>query len=230
MTNDSPSDTKLQEIEFRILGLDPGFAHLGLALLVHTIRFDWTARTQLEDVMHIHTKKLAGNGVSQKQDDRRRLGEITTTVLEQINDFQPHIIAFEDYPFVRNARSSVQIALAWGGCFTLARHVQNAAVLVYDPDEVKVAACGNPTAEKIEVIRAIDAKFPEANICEHERLGTDAYVNEVSHGADAVGAGLAASASGKVRLAVGEWRRRAGLDDGALRKVIATAEKPVRRW
>lgn len=230
MTTDS-TVAKTDVIDFRIVGVDPGFKHVGLSLMVHRVRLaDNETETLLEDVFHLETKKDVRDGVTQKQDDRRRLHEIGTAFYEVCADFKPHIFSFEDFPFVRNARSSVQIALAWAACFTLAKTVVGAAVLVFDPMEIKEAVTGNRTAEKIDVIRAVMEKYPDSDVCEVDRLGSKEYVNDVSHAADAVGAGIAASRSGKVRIAVQEWRRRAGLQDAELRKVISDASKPTRLW
>lgn len=216
----------LPVVEFRIMGVDPGFAKLGCGYLRHTVTADEHAscHTELDDVLNITTvkDKARVKAWKGKADDHRRLDEITTAFFEALTEFQPHVLGFEAQPFVRNARVSAQIAMAWGSCWTLARRVFKIPVFVYSPTEIKAVTTGDPNAEKDAVEEAVRAEFP--------LFSGWPEGNDVFHVADAVGAAMAVRASRQFELAVKEWRRkgRTGVD---LREAVAQAKEPVaRRW
>lgn len=207
----------MRNLRIKILGLDPGMAHLGLARLVFDeedgVDGGASART-LEDVLHIPTIK--GPGVEAKEDDRRRIREITTAYVEALRDFEPDVVAFETPPFVRNARSSAQISGAWYACYALTIHLMpDVLVVSLDPHSVKMAACGIEGASKVQVFEGIVTKFPEFD-------GWPVPVTQVftgedsrAHLADACGAALAAYAHERVRRAVRYWTRNRKLEIAA---------------
>lgn len=206
------------------MGVDPGFAKLGCGYLRHCVTEDGGADTQLDDVLNITTEKDAARVKAKKGklDDHRRLDEITLAFFEGVQEFEPHLLAFEAQPFVRNARVSAQIAMAWGSCWTLVRRVLKIPVFVYSPKEIKVITTGNPKAEKEEVEAAVRREFP---LFSGWPEGDDVF-----HVADAVGAALAARESRQFQLAVKEWRRK-GESGVNLRETVAAAREPKpRRW
>jgi Holliday junction resolvasome RuvABC endonuclease subunit len=211
----------MRSVEFRVMGVDPGFKKLGIGYLRYTALESGSAVTELDDVLNITTEKDRGKrSGKQKVDDARRIDEITLAFHESVEDFQPTLLAFEAQPFVRNARVSAQIAMAWGSCWTLARRIYKIPVFVYDPKEIKRVTTGNEEADKPEVEAAIRAQFP---LFSGWPEGDDVF-----HVADAVGAGLAAIKSRQFELAVREWRRKgeSGVD---LRETVATATEPKPR-
>lgn len=214
----------MRSVEFRIMGVDPGFAKLGCGYLRHRVMEDGSASTELEDVLNITTVKDKARTKAKKGklDDNRRLNEITLAFFEGVQEFEPHVLAFEAQPFVRNARVSAQIAMAWGSCWTLAQRVFKVPVFVYDPKAIKLVTTGNEKAEKEEVEAAVRAEFP---LFTGWPEGDDVF-----HVADAVGAGLCAREAPQFQLAVRAWCRKgeAGVD---LREAVATARAPSpKRW
>lgn len=152
------------------MGVDPGFANLGLACAY----LDTFGRPQLLDARVVRTKKAGRKEKRLDEDLRRRLGEISDAVVGYIREHDPALVVFESMAWVRNASASAKMGLAWGAAFAVARAFE-LATDVYAPKEIKIGCGLKATASKVEVEAAVKEAFknspfqnwPTTKIIEH---------------------------------------------------------------
>jgi Holliday junction resolvasome RuvABC endonuclease subunit len=205
----------------RLMAVDPGILHVGLAYLTRTL--DVPARYVLDGTEHVHAPKGSGS----REDDMRRLDYVTECFWKGATRFAPHALAMETVPYLRNARASVQIATTWGGMFALVRRILGAHVCTVGPGDAKLTMCGSKTAEKIDVIRAVEREFGVVLLPEGA-LAKDA--DDAAHVADAVAIGMSAFRSDRMGAAIESRTIRPDSPDDEIRRIIATTERRPRRW
>lgn len=139
-----------------ILGLDPGFASLGVAVV--------ELRSGGESVRQLHvirtSKSDRKRGVRASDDNVRRAREIARQLGVIIGTTKPRAICAESMSFPRSSSVAGKMCLAWGVVATLS-HVFGTPLVQASPKEVKLAACGDGGASKEDVIAAMRARFPE---------------------------------------------------------------------
>lgn len=167
----------------RIMGIDPGLAHMGVAGLL----FDPDQGYALDFVSLIVTKKSTKKkGLRAKADDVRRLEKVVAQFGALVVEWLPDVFSFEAVPSIRNAMVARKSALSWGACFALARQRQGALILEYDPQPLKEVATGDKNASKEKMIQVLSERFPVL-------AASTTPKSKKEHEADAVAAALKAA-------------------------------------
>ena len=122
----------------RILGIDPGTARVGFALL----DYDKSNKIDLVDCGVIETCKTKEEAV--------RLTEIRDDLQELIERYQPEVIAVEKLFFFKNPKTVIPVAQARGVIMELAQR-KNLKIFEYTPLEMKKIITGNGMASKDQV-------------------------------------------------------------------------------
>jgi len=162
-----------------ILGIDPGFAALGLARLT-------VSPVALErdgvDLAVVRTAKSARKAeVLATSDNARRLAELVDAIAPLMDGVA--CIAMEAQSWPRHAGSAVKVALAHGAVITMARE-RRIPLIQVSPQDLKRRVTGSRTASKAEVQAALERRY-----------GALAWPSPASvreHAADALGAALCA--------------------------------------
>lgn len=139
-----------------VLGVDPGFASLGLAAVELLPVGDrvlrcWVVRTEQS------SKKRT---VRASEDNVRRAQELALALEQAVEAFRPCAIAAETMSWPRNAGAAAKVALGWGVLCAVA-HRHCLPLLQASPQDVKRAVCGSKTASKDEVIAAVELRWPD---------------------------------------------------------------------
>jgi crossover junction endodeoxyribonuclease RuvC len=118
----------------RILGIDPGFDRIGIAVLEGT----GTKQTLLHSEC-IETKK--------KDSHEKRLRALGERLVEVIKEWEPRALAIEKLFFNQNASTALKVAEARG---VVLYEVARAGLMVYEysPQDVKIAVAGYGKADK----------------------------------------------------------------------------------
>lgn len=119
----------------RILGIDPGTARLGFALL----DYDKTNNINLLDCGIIETSK--------KDTDASRLTEIRSDLDEIISKYKPQILAIEELFFFKNLKTVIPVAQARGVILEVCQS-RGLQIFEYTPLEMKKIITGNGVASK----------------------------------------------------------------------------------
>jgi Holliday junction resolvasome RuvABC endonuclease subunit len=153
----------------RIMGVDPGFANLGLFGLVLDSKGNLTG----EFAEVVQTKKSPKKiNLRQYDDEIRRLTEIERAIQGRLDTFKPDLVASERFASLRSAQTTRQIALVFGALHALA-WARDLPFLLFEPGDVKREVCGNRSASKIQVIRTLQkelapfAGWPDGKKVEH---------------------------------------------------------------
>jgi Holliday junction resolvasome RuvABC endonuclease subunit len=147
----------MSEEGLRIMGIDPGFANLGVSKLL----LDPSVGYNLVGLDFIGTQKRSKKlGLREKADEARRLEIIVERFDEIVRQWPAHVYAFEECPSPRNSSVVRKVAQAWGACFALARRLPGTIVLEYGPTDLKVCVTGDPKASKQDVIDVLEQRFP----------------------------------------------------------------------
>lgn len=127
--------------ETRVLGVDPGVARLGLAVV------DGDARS----ASLVWTETVStGTGTEGSE----RLGMICDAARRAIAAYRPAALALERLAWNRNQVSAIAVARATGAVMVAAAEA-GVPVAEYGPNEVKIAVTGMGNAEKDQVRRAL---------------------------------------------------------------------------
>lgn len=129
--------------ERRVLGVDPGVARLGLAVVEGNGR----------------SAKLiwAGTVVTEpRADESDRLRRLCEEVRRAIEIHRPASMALERLSWNRNQVSALAVARATGAVMVVASEA-GVSVAEYGPNEVKIAVTGMGNADKAQVRRALDS-------------------------------------------------------------------------
>jgi crossover junction endodeoxyribonuclease RuvC len=160
-----------------VLGVDPGFASLGLAAveLAGDVRplEAWVVRTEPS------SRKRA---VRASEDNVRRCVELATALEAAVTRWKPVALAAETMSWPRNAGAAAKVALAWGVLVALA-HRHGLPLVQASPPDVKRALLGRKSAAKEEMIAEVERRWPE--------LELPSQVTLQEHAADAVAVVLA---------------------------------------
>lgn len=170
-----------------VLGIDPGFATLGLAIVdvaaAVTVARTWVFRTEKSPRKH---------AVRASDDNVRRAREIAEELRATIRTYRPAAIATEGQSWPRNAGASAKVGIAWGVLAAVADAHQLPMVQA-SPQQIKRVLCGVKTATKEQVIAAVEARFGE--------VGWPPQASLREHAADAIGAVVACLDSSVLQMA-----------------------------
>lgn len=127
--------------ESRVLGVDPGLARLGLAVVEGTGRsmtLIWAGAIETE----------AGS------EESERLRHLCVAMREAITVHRPASVALERVAWNRNQVSALAVARATGAVMVVAADA-GLPVAEYGPNEVKIAVTGMGNADKEQIRRAL---------------------------------------------------------------------------
>lgn len=127
----------------KILGIDPGYARVGWAVL----RVE-SSKLKVESYGCIETSK--------NSDSQDRLVDVYKQVCSLIKKYKPDALAIEELFFVNNAKTAFEVGEA-RGVIILAGAIQKIPVFSYTPLQVKIAVTGYGNADKGQVGRMIKA-------------------------------------------------------------------------
>jgi crossover junction endodeoxyribonuclease RuvC len=174
-----------------ILGIDPGFANMGLAL----VRLDPIGETVLGLAVMKTEKDDAKRSTRAADDNVRRAREIGAELLKIADTYEVVMIAAECMSFPRSASVAAKMAMAWGVLAMLAEY-RGIAIAQASPQRIKRVLCGSAKASKDEVESALLVRY--GNHIEDLYHGNE---GRREHVFDALGAVVATLDSEVVRVA-----------------------------
>ncbi len=121
----------------RILGIDPGYAIVGTAVV------DFDGNTFL-------LQNCGAITTSAKDPFSKRLATVYTDLCELIDHYKPDCMAVEELFFSNNHKTAIAVAEA-RGVILLAARVKNVPIYEYTPLQVKMAVTGYGKATKNQV-------------------------------------------------------------------------------
>jgi crossover junction endodeoxyribonuclease RuvC len=127
--------------ETRVLGVDPGLARLGLAVV------DGSGRNA-----DLIWAGAVDTGTDSAESDRLR--QLCVAVRETIAAHRPSSMALERVAWNKNHVSALSVARATGAIMVVAADA-GLSVSEYGPNEVKIAVTGMGNADKAQVRRAL---------------------------------------------------------------------------
>lgn len=144
-----------------ILGLDPGFANLGYAIVS-------ASGTSVKAMGLISTEKSNKKlNVRASDDNALRTREITRALVALKNYGNIVAICAECMSFPRNSSAASKMSLAWGAIIAFAVLHAEIPIIQSSPQAIKKAVCGNKTASKEEVQSELRVRFSDEHLDEH---------------------------------------------------------------
>jgi crossover junction endodeoxyribonuclease RuvC len=172
-----------------VLGIDPGFASTGVALV--ELRPDGERVVSLQIVRTAKAAKKQQLMATEDNLDRaRKIAEALGRLLEGVD-----AVAAEAMSFPRSASVAAKMAMSWGVLAALSHH-RRIPVVQASPQRIKKAVTGLTNAGKPEVQAALAARYPET-VAMAARLPATA----MEHPFDALAAVVAALDSEVFRMA-----------------------------
>jgi Holliday junction resolvasome RuvABC endonuclease subunit len=141
---------------FSLVGLDPGFANLGYAVVElvphpHVVRFGV-----------FQTEATAKKRKVLAVEDNVRRAILIARCLRDLATCAPRTVALcaEAMSFPRSSSVAAKVALTWGAIASLSE-AANIPILQASPQQVKHGVCGVKSATKEEVQGAVFRLYPE---------------------------------------------------------------------
>jgi len=165
-----------------VVGMDPSMNHWGIC--IGTFDLD-TKKLQVKELSVVEPVLPKGKAVRQNSKDIEAAKQLTAAAVEAIRKAK---VTFVEVPVgSQSARAMASYALCVGVLGAL--RAGGLQFIEVTPKEVKVAAIGNDTASKKEMIEWAIAKHPEANWPTHTRQGVKLISEgKAEHMADATAA------------------------------------------
>ena len=179
-----------------ILGIDPGFANFGWAV----VQFEKAQPPRLLASGVIRTDARAGR-LTVSESNAQRCGQIADALVDIMDNWRPWIIGTEAQSWTRRHKADVQVAQAFGIIFALAG-VDGCPVVHLPPQVVKQKICGVKSATKQQIQDALADRLVDYGPTIGQIPKTTRH-----HAADAAAVALAAQTSD---LALALVRRGAG--------------------
>ena len=178
----------------RVLGLDPGLAHFGWAVVEIGVDFE-----RVLAVGVFRTKKsMRRRNVRASSDLHRRGVELARGLATVIATHGPiHAFCAEALSSPRGASAAGKLQRSWGIVDDIVAGF-DAPLLEATPQELKVATAGRATASKADVMAAVEARYPGAEALVRFRSGFPS--GQWEHGFDAVGAVIASLDTVELRM------------------------------
>jgi len=140
-----------------ILGLDPGFANVGWALVELNGGVSGTATETLVGMGLIETEKSAAKqNVLASNDNYRRAREISRAI--RLLTPRAQVICAESMSFPRNASAAAKVAMTWGVVADYCE-AESITMLMASPKELKRAVCSDASASKTQIQEALRVRF-----------------------------------------------------------------------
>jgi crossover junction endodeoxyribonuclease RuvC len=127
----------------KILGIDPGFARVGWAIVE-------------SEKLKVKSEKFGCIETSKNIDTQDRLVEVYKQVCLLIKKYKPDALAIEELFFTNNAKTAFKVGEA-RGVIILAGAIQKIPVFSYTPLQVKIAVTGYGNADKTQVGKMVKA-------------------------------------------------------------------------
>ncbi len=131
---------KLQVTNKRVLGIDPGYDRLGLAV----IEGDPSRPT------HVWSECVTPD----KGTAEARLAAVYAAIIDAIEMYSPDVVALETLFFSTNKKTALSVAQARGAVLTAAG-TKKLPVLEFSPGTVKLAVTGHGGADKSAIARML---------------------------------------------------------------------------
>lgn len=141
---------------YSVLGLDPGFANLGYAVLT----LDPAPRVVAFGVFQTAASVKKRNVLSVEDNVRRAVS--IARHLRWLATYAPNTVAIcaEAMSFPRSSSVAAKVALTWGAIASLSEAAA-IPILQASPQHVKKETCGVKTATKEEVQAVVERLYPE---------------------------------------------------------------------
>ncbi len=175
-----------------LLGLDPGFANVGVFA---ADLLGMGAMRALRADLIVTRPEAKKRKLREDADDDRRLEEIQRAWETILDEVRPDVVASERCPRLRNPKANRQCAAAYGVLRACVR-ARGVPFIVFDADEIKRRTTGNPQASKDQMVKELKRRFP--------RFKGWPDSKRVEHVADAGGATLCAQTDSLVELLLRE--------------------------
>jgi len=176
------------ENEIRVLGIDPGFASIGLAVVRLT---DIGEQPELLKVFSTEksAKKL---NVMASADNVRRARELSDVITSLIERYNIKLICAESMSFPRSSSIAAKMAMCWGAMSAISQ-IKNIPILQATPMQIKKKICGVKSASKADIEESIRIKYGDIieTLIENEHI----CKTEREHPIDALAAIVACSES-----------------------------------
>ncbi len=130
----------------RVIGLDPGYDRLGVAVLEGTGN----------SPRLIHSTCLQ---TDRSQAFHERLAVIGTQFTRILTEHKPEVIALETLFFNKNVKTGIAVAEARGVLLYLAT-LHGAQIAEYSPQAIKIAVTGYGKSDKTAVVRMVKQLIP----------------------------------------------------------------------
>jgi len=163
----------------KILGLDPSLSNFGIVSVDFNLLTNEIVK--VNKIRLVETSTTKEKNVRKNSDDLNRAVQLVSALLEESKD---HHIAIAEVPV---GSQSARAMASYGVCIGVLAGCPIPMIQV-KPDEVKIAACGNKTASKSDMISWASLKHPEANWLTVKRNGVPTLTNKNEHPADALAA------------------------------------------
>lgn len=121
----------------KILGIDPGYDRLGIAVV--------------EDNILLHSECFSTNP---KDSFHIRLKEIGQCINKIIKKYSPDVMAIESLFITRNQKTAMKVAEA-RGVIAYEASLKDIPIFEYSPPQIKVAVTGHGTSDKSHIIKMI---------------------------------------------------------------------------
>ena len=133
---------KSTQMPNRILGIDPGYGRIGLAIIENE-----KGKQKL-----IHSECFETDG---KLPHPTRLGLIAEKLRNILERFKPAKVAVEELLFSKNVKTAIKVAEARGVILAEAAR-KKVAVFEYNPNSIKLAITGYGKSDKKQIIGMIE--------------------------------------------------------------------------
>ena len=138
----------------RVLGIDIGFASVGIALVELT-----HVSESVEWLDVIRTEKSAKKREVRASDDNlRRAQEIASRLVPFFQNDRIQVVCMEAMSFPRNASASMKMGMCLGDIATLAC-LYSVPIQQVSPQEIKKRLCGKKDASKDDVEKALRKRY-----------------------------------------------------------------------
>lgn len=125
-----------------ILGVDPGYGRVGIAILEKTNRSDHLIHSECFET-------------SDKLPHSQRLLLISNKIEEICDEFEPHKMAIETLLFSKNVKTALKVAEARGVILSTTAK-RNIRIFEYNPNQIKLAVTGYGKSDKKQIISMVE--------------------------------------------------------------------------
>jgi len=134
------------------IGIDPGFANIGVAVV------DATNSGLVVKSMRVFCTKKCANTKYVADDNLRRAKDIYSFFIDLITHWRADGLVVERMTYPRNASTAAKTAMFWGVLVSISEELDLPIVSI-SSQQVKKHICGDRTASKNDIIKALNDKF-----------------------------------------------------------------------